>query len=260
MTRTFQYTNILALVATIVVNYLSNTGIFNGNTMSSVSAKYHNLFTPAGYAFSIWGLIYLALIGFVIYQSKGIFKTKEVPKVVDKIGWMFVLSCLANCLWIIAWLYDYTGLSVLIMVLLLIALICIVFRTRMELDLLPLKKIAVECWPFAIYLGWICVALIANVAAYLTKIQWDGLGMGEVWWTIVMIVVATGINIMLIWKRNLRESAGVGAWGLAAVAIENWNEVQGYLALLAVVVILISSGIHAYRNNGKHFLVDGRAY
>jgi hypothetical protein len=259
MTRTFQYANIMALVATIVVNYLSNTGIFNDNTMSSVSAGYHNLFTPAGYAFSIWGLIYLALTAFVIYQARGIFNTKDVPKVVDNIGWMFVLSCVANCLWIVAWLYDYTGMSVLIMCLLLSALITIVMRTRMEMDLLTLKQIAFEWWPFAIYLGWICVALIANVAAYLTKIQWDGLGVDPVIWTIIMIVVAAAVNVLLIWKRNLRESASVGAWGLAAVAVENWDEVQAYVALLAVAVILISSGIHAYRNRGKHFLVDGRS-
>jgi hypothetical protein len=260
MTRTLQYANILALVTMIVVNYLSNTGIFNGNTMSSVSAKYDNLFTPAGYAFSIWGLIYLALTSFVIYQSKGMFKTKEVPSVVDKIGWMFVFSCVANCLWVIAWLYDYTGLSVVIMLMLLITLMSIVFRTRMELDLVPLKQIALEWWPFAIYLGWICVALIANVAAYLTKVQWDGLGIDAITWTIVMIVVAAAVNIILIWQRNLRESALAGAWGLTAVAIANAQEMQAYVAIAAVVVILANIGIHGYRSRGRHFLIDGRGY
>src|SRR4051812_49151643 len=104
MTKTLQAANILALIVTIVMNYLSNTGIFNGSTMATVSARYQNYFTPAGYAFSVWGLIYLVLSAFVIYQSKGLFGSGKTPDIVGRIGWAFVASCVANCLWIIAWL------------------------------------------------------------------------------------------------------------------------------------------------------------
>ena len=153
MKKTLQTANILALIVTLIINYLSNTGIFNGNTMATVSARYQNFFTPAGYAFSIWGLIYLGLAAFVIYQSRGLFNDKPVHAIVEKIGWLFVISCAANSLWVFAWLYDYTGLSVIIMAVLLTSLLLIVLRTRMEMDLLPIKKIAFEWWPFASYLG-----------------------------------------------------------------------------------------------------------
>jgi len=81
MKKIYQITNGVALVITVIINYLSNTGIFNGETMATVSAKYQNLFTPAGYAFSIWGLIYLGLFGFVIYFGPFVRQTNEKEKV-----------------------------------------------------------------------------------------------------------------------------------------------------------------------------------
>jgi len=254
--KTLQIANITALLITILMNYLSNTGIFNNSTMASVSAKYQNLFTPAGYAFSIWGLIYLALIIFAIYQSKGLFSTKPVPDVVMKIGWMFVFSCVANCLWILAWLYDYTGFSVLIMVALLVTLLTIVVRTRMEMDLITFRRVACEWWPFAFYTGWIMVAIIANIAAYLTKTGWQGFGIPPVSWTVIMICVAAAINLFLIWTRNLRESASVGAWGLIAVGVANHENqpVIFYAAMAAAAILLVNTMIHGYLNRFESFV------
>ncbi|MHA4740282.1 tryptophan-rich sensory protein [Dyadobacter sp. MSC1_007] len=260
MKKTLQIANILALIVTVVINYLSNTGIFNNSTMASVSARYQNLFTPAGYAFSIWGLIYIGLAAFVVYQSRGLFGKKNVPEVVEKIGWLFVISCAANSVWVIAWLYDYTGTSVLIMTVLLATLWRIVVRTRMELDVIPIKQIALTWWPFAIYLGWICVALIANIAAYLTKIGWNGFGLTPLALTVIMICIAGIINIALTWTRNLRESAMVGIWALIAVAVANWDTMPtvAYTAIAVSAIILVSSSVHAYRNRGRHFLEESR--
>jgi hypothetical protein len=256
-TRTLQISNIAALILTVAVNYLSNTGIFNGNTMASVSASYQNLFTPAGYAFSIWGIIYIGLGAFVIYQSKGLFGPSGTRDIVDKVGWLFVVSCLANCLWVLAWLYDFTGISVIIMIILLSSLLMIMQRTRMELDVIALKKVALEWWPFTIYIGWISVALIADVAAYLTKIGWDGFGLSEVTWTIVMIVAAVAVNLLITWKRAMREAAMVGAWALVAIAVANWNgtSIVSYSAIAGAVILLINGAFHSYVNRGRHFII-----
>lgn len=260
MKRTLQIANIIALIVTVVINYLSNTGIFNNSTMASVSARYQNFFTPSGYAFSIWGLIYLLLAAFVIYQARGISGKREVPAVVGKIGWLFVLSCVANSAWVLAWLYDFTGLSVLIMIILLTSLWLIIVRTRMEMDLIPIKKIALTWWPFAIYFGWITVALIANIAAWFTKIGWNGFGLSPVAWTVIMICVAGAVHLVLTWKRNLRESSMVGVWALVAIAVANWDSAPAVVnaAIIVSAVILISSGVHAYRNRGRHFLEEAR--
>lgn len=260
MKRTLQIANIVALIVTVVINYLSNTGIFNNSTMASVSARYENFFTPSGYAFSIWGLIYLLLAAFVIYQARGISGKREVPNVVERIGWLFVISCAANSAWVLAWLYDFTGLSVLIMMVLLTSLWLIIVRTRMEMDLISIKKIALTWWPFAIYFGWITVALIANAAAYFTKIGWNGFGLSPVAWTVFMICVAGVLYLGLTWVRNLRESSMVGVWALIAIAVANWGTtpVVANAALIVAAIILISSAVHAYRNRGRHYAEEAR--
>ncbi|WP_189605060.1 tryptophan-rich sensory protein [Salinimicrobium marinum] len=251
MKKTLQISNGIAFLVVVVLNYLSNTGVFNGNTMGSVSAQYENLFTPAGYAFSIWGLIYLGLLGFVIYQGRSLFqKYKEGDEIVMKIGWWFVISCIANCLWIFTWLYNYTGISVLVMILLLFSLIKIILNTRMELDDVPLSRIALLWWPFSFYSGWITVALIANTAAYLTKIDWDGFGISAATWTVIMICAAGIINLVITWTRNMREFSLVGVWGLVAVAVANWDKEPAiqWAALLVAGILFISSSYHGYKN------------
>jgi hypothetical protein len=250
MKKTLSILNVVALIGTIIINYLSNTGVFNGNTMATVSDKYHNYFTPAGYAFSIWGLIYLGLLAFVVYQGRIVFKIVSDDWPVPQIGWWFIISCVANSFWVIAWLYDYVGVSVILMIILWGSLIKIILATRMELDDLPIKKIAFVWWPFCLYSGWISVALVADIAAWLTKIKWNGFGISEIVWTLIMIIVAGAINLFITWKRNMREFALAGAWALIAIAVENWNGEQSIkaTAIIVAIILLLSSGIHSYQN------------
>lgn len=249
MTKLLSIANALALIITLAINYLSNTGIFNGNTMETVSDSYANLFTPAGYAFSIWGLIYLGLLAYVVYTGRSAFSGKEELPELRQIGWWFVISCLANSFWVLAWLYNYTAISVLLMILLLFSLLKIIMNTRMELDYHPIKKYLFIFWPFAFYAGWVSIALIANISAWLTKIGWNGWGFSEVTWTLIMICIAGLINIYMVWKRNLREYALVGIWGLVAVAIGNSDGgteaiVYGcYGMSLIILVFIVLNGL-----------------
>jgi len=101
MKRTLQIANGIALVSTIIINYLSNTGAINNTTIGEVSGVLQNLFTPASYAFSIWGFIYLLLIGFIFYQGRSLFGSNDsADDVVVRIGWWFVISCIANSAWV----------------------------------------------------------------------------------------------------------------------------------------------------------------
>ncbi|MGY3053730.1 hypothetical protein ACVWYG_001931 [Pedobacter sp. UYEF25] len=250
MKKILPVANGLALIITVLINYLSNTGIINGNTMKTMSDKYFTFFTPAGYAFSIWGIIYLGLFGFVFYTGRGLFKKKAEEPMLLKIGWWFVISCIANSLWVLAWLYDYTGTSVIIMGIILFSLFKIIVNTRMELDSYPLTKYLFIFWPFAFYFGWISVAFIANVSAYLTKINWDGWGISNPSWAIVMILVAGLVNIFMIKTRNLREYGIVGIWALIAISVAN-NNVTGsksivytcYAVATIIFVFIAISGL-----------------
>ena len=249
-TKTLAISNAAALIATIIINYLSNTGIFNNSTMKDVSDRYQNLFTPAGYAFSIWGLIYVGLLGFVIFGLTGSFSKKSTDtRFVAQIGWLFVFSCVANCCWVLVFLYDYIGLSVLIMIMLLIILFRIIIITNVKKERSTFKKSLFVWLPFSLYAGWITVALIANISAYLTKINWNGFGITEVNRTIIMICAAVVVNLFITWGRRMWEYALVGVWALVAIGVNNQNNNTPVMqiAFIAAGILLLSCVLQATR-------------
>ena len=255
MKKTLQICNIFALLITIEINYLSAAGIFNGVTVADISDQYHNYFTPAGYAFSIWGVIYLGLLGFVIYTGKSLFlKDGADDAVTLKVGWWFVLSCILNSLWIVFWVNDVLWVTVFLILFLLVCLIKIMLNLNMEMDDHPIKKYLFIYWPFAIYAGWISVAFIADISAFLVKMQWNGFGISPVLWTIIMIVIAGLLNLLVILKRNLREFALVGVWALIAIAVENYNSEKSivYAAIIVAVLLLINIGISGAKNKDRN--------
>ena len=250
MKKGLQIANGLALGSTIFINYLSNTGLMNNTTIGEISGGLRTLFTPASYAFAIWGLIYLMLLGFAIYQGRSLVVKVRDDDFVMNIGWWFVLSCIANCAWVFSWIYGYTGLSCVFIFLLLISLLKIVWNNRMELWDAPISVIAFLWWPFVIYSGWVTVASIANVSAYLVKIDWSGFGLSPVTWTIIMIGIATVVNLAITWKRNMREFTLVGAWALIAIGVANQNIETSIAntAFIAAGILILSSLIHGFKN------------
>lgn len=257
MKKVLQISNGVALIVTIVINYLASSGSLNGVSIGKVSNQINSLFTPAGYAFAIWGFIYLLLLGFVVFQGRSLFTKVIDDNFIFKIGWWFVLSCIANSIWVVLWVYGYAGLSCIFMFVLLFSLIKIILNNDMEIWDAPLPVIAFLWWPFMFYSGWVTVASIANVAAYLKKISWNGLGMSDIAWTIFMIIVALIINLMVTWIRNMREFALVGAWALIAIAYSNYITERpiAYVAGAAALLLVISSFIHAYQNRDTNPLM-----
>ncbi|WP_313112286.1 tryptophan-rich sensory protein [Aequorivita sediminis] len=250
MKKTLQISNIIAFLATVFINYFANTGKMNGTTVGEVSNNINSLLTPAGYAFSIWGVIYLMLLGFVVYQGRSLFAKVRDDQFILDTGWWFVISCIANCLWIVLWIYGFIGYSIIAIFTLLFSILKIVMKNRMELWDAPISVIALVWWPFVFYSGWVTIASVVNVAAYLKTVNWNGWGISEVTWTVVMIVLAGVINLIVTWKRNMREFALVGTWALVAIAVANWdeNKIVVYVSLLVGAVLFISSSYHAFKN------------
>ena len=251
MKKILQILNGIAFVSTVFINYLSNTGALNNTTIGEVSKDINSLFTPASYAFSIWGIIYLLLLGFVIYQGRSLFVTVKNDDFVEKTGVWFIVSCIANSAWVFAWIYGYTALSCLFIFLLLASLLKIVINNNMELWNAPKSIILFLWWPFVIYSGWVTVASIENVSSTLVKIGWNGFGISSETWTIIMITIATIINLIVTWKRNMREFALVGAWALIAIGVANSGTIQ-VIAYLAAVNLIISSATHGFKNRKKN--------
>ena len=140
------------------------------------------------------------------------------------------------------------------MILLLFSLMKIVVNTHMELHNAPLKKFLFLWWPFSIYSGWVTVAIIANVAAYLTKIGWGGFGLSETGWAVIMIAIAALLHIFMIWNRNMREFALVAVWALIAIAVANQggNGVVFWSAIIAAILVFGNISIHGYQNRKEN--------
>lgn len=241
--------NSFTLIFALAMNYLAGTGAIGGQSVGDVSAMYENLFTPAGYAFAIWGIIYLLLIAFTAFQWYNWLK-KQPDHELTKTGYWFALSNIANGLWIYAWLNSFLGISILLMMVLLISLIVLTFQLRLEIWDAPLRIIAFVWWPISIYLGWITVATVANFSAFFVSIGWNGGSLSETTWTIIMIMTATIIYLMLIFYRNMREAAIVGVWALVAIAVKQWelNTSVVYAAIIASAILFFYVVIHGFKN------------
>lgn len=176
--------NLLMFGLMILMNYLANALPLNGKTTGELSDQYPNLFVPAGITFSIWGIIYLLLLVFVIIQFRD-----SNRSVVQSIGWAFALSSLLNGAWIVAWHFEKLPLSLGIMLGILVLLVYIGIKIQ------PLNAGWVKA-AFGVYLGWISIATIANVTALLVNGGWNGWGFSDQFWAITMIL--TGLLITAI--------------------------------------------------------------
>jgi hypothetical protein len=241
--------NTLILAGILWINALAGSGIIGGKTIGEISRQYDTLITPAGYAFSVWGLIYFLLTAFVVFQWIVLIK-KEYGEIIDSTGMVFFISGLANIGWLFLWLNDLIGFSVLAMLVLLISLIILVFRLKLEIWDAPVRIIMFVWWPFVFYLGWIIIATVANIAAFLTSLSWDGSPLSPQLWTIILIIIATAIYSYLVFTRNLRESALVGVWAFVAVAARQGSTHSDITitAITASVVLLAEIMYHGYRN------------
>ena len=229
--------NAIGFLVTILVNGAANALPLNGITTGELSDKYGNLFTPAGYVFSIWGVIYILLAAFTYYQY-----TEKDDELHEKIGWLFVVSSFFNSIWIFFWHYEYLLLSLLAMIGLLVSLILI--YTRLEIGLVEVspKKRNMVHTTFSVYLGWITVAPIANVAALLVGVGWDGFNITAIYITAAMILIALIITLVYIYVRSDVAYAAVIVWALGGIVQKQMNTfLVPWIAGISIVVIIVAA-------------------
>jgi benzodiazapine receptor len=210
--------NVLAVIATIVINGLANALPLNGQTTGEISDRFQVYFVPAGYVFSIWGLIYLGLIAFAVYQALP--SQRDNPRL-RRIGYLFALSCVANIAWLFLWHYEIFPLTLVAMLSLLLLLIAIYLR----LDIGRAQVSTAEKWlvhvPFSIYLGWITVATIANVTSLLDYLNWNGWGVSPEAWTVIMLVAGVAIASAVSLTRGDVAYMLVIVWAFAGIAVKH---------------------------------------
>lgn len=243
-----QVSVVLTILATIVVNGLANALPINGQNTGQISDRFQVYFVPAGYVFAIWGLIYLGLIAFAIFQALP--SQRENPRL-RATGWWIALGGLANIVWIFLWHYEQFPLTVIAMLVLLSSLIVTYLRLGIGRSAVTTGEIWAARLPFSIYLGWITVATVANVTALLDFLKWDGFGIApEIWMGMVLLAVLV-ITVLMNFTRRDVAYAAVILWALAgiaikhaaiaAVAIPTWI-IFGLVALTLVVAFFMPRG------------------
>jgi len=223
-----KYINLFLFAGTLVMNYLANALPLNNKTTGELSESFPNLFVPAGLTFSIWGLIYLLLIVYCVVQFTG-----SEKQVISEIGWLFGLSCILNALWIIFWHYGRLPLSLLVMAGLLATLI------YMNILIRDLPQGIIKA-TFGIYLGWICIATIANVTALLVNSGWNGFNISEEIWTIIMIFTGTLIVALAIYRfRNPFIGLSV-VWAFIGITIKRQDDFRSIVITAIIALVLIA--------------------
>lgn len=227
---------IASLGMTVTINALANILPINGITTGDRSDSFNILFVPAGYVFSIWGVIYTGLIAYAIFQALPKQKNNERLKAIAP--W-FMLNMLANSLWIFAWHYNALWLSVVLMLIILATLIMTYRILNNDKAHTRAEKWTTQI-PFSIYLGWISVATVANVSTALFNMTWTDFGLGAVTWFIIMSAIALVLGILFLSQRKDFSYTGVLVWAFIGIAVKHWNlTAVAYTAILVIAVLSI---------------------
>ena len=225
-----KYLNLVLVTGMLVMNYLANALPLNGKNTGELSDSFPNLFVPAGITFSIWGLIYLLLIIYSIVQFTG---SNQI--VISKISWMFGVSCILNALWIVFWHYGKLSLSLIVMLGMLLSLIFICIQIK-EIQLGIIKA------AFGIYLGWICIATIANVTALLVHYNWNGSGISEVNWTIIMISAGAIITAITLYALKNPFIGLSVIWAFAGIILKRQDDYRSIVMAASFAIIIVGVG------------------
>ncbi len=234
-----QAINIVAYIVTVAVNGLAgSTTLLGGVTSADVSDKYPTLVTPAGFTFAIWGIIYILLALFVIYQALP--KNRDKP-FLGQVSIFFALSSVFNICWLLLWHYDLISYSVILMLLLLASLILVYRRLDIGRVAVSLKERLFVHLPFSVYLGWISIATIANISVALTAAGWDGFGIEPATWAVVIIGVAVVLSLAMLATRRDVAFNLVVVWALLGILANQGGQEGVVLASeVAIVIVLVA--------------------
>jgi hypothetical protein len=248
--------NLVGFVVVVVVNALATTIPLGGMTTGQLSDLYPNLFVPSGLTFSIWGIIYLLLGIYVVYSL--VFSARKAEpsnSFMDKVGILFIISCVANAGWIFSWQYRVLPLSIVCMLILLLSLILMYTRLNVgKSDAKSTEKYMVHL-PMSIYLGWISIATIANVTALLIYYKWDRFGINEQIWAIIMIVIGILLGLVMLFNRRDIFYTLVIDWAFLGILLKRMaldsNATQGVVVTSIIGICLLTLGIIVQIVRGK---------
>lgn len=233
------FSNLIMLLLVFLFNFLTGTGKINDLSQADISAMFPTKITPAGFAFSIWGVIYtLVLITVLLMLYKH--KEKQMSEVIHGVSWWFNLSALANILWTITFSYLKLPTSTVLIAVLLVSLVMILIK----LSKLGLKLNSIFTLTFGLYSGWVMIATVVNIAASLVQAGWGGFGLSEVMWANIILVVALGIVFFVTYGTTNSIIPIPVAWAYFAI----FKAEDSKIALVGVFILLGMFAYQLYQN------------
>jgi benzodiazapine receptor len=235
-----RWANIVAFITTLIVNGLSNTTLIGGKTTAEVSNSYPTLITPAGYVFAIWGIIYILLGVFIVYQALPSQKDKPFQK---QVSVLFILTSVFNIVWLIFWQNELLPISVAVIIAFLASLIAIYLRLNIGKSNVGLKEKLCVHVPFSVYLGWVTIATIANISVTLVSVGWDGFGLSLQTWAILVLAVALILDLAVVATRRDIAYSFVFIWALVGIGVNQAANpsivLTSEIAVVIIAVVLV---------------------
>jgi hypothetical protein len=252
----FPILNLGAFLGVVVVNALATTIPLGGKTTVQLSDQYPNLFVPSGVTFSIWGVIYLLLGIYVVYGLlHSIGRSERTGSFPQRIGVLFIVTCIANAGWIFSWQYEVLPLSMVCMVILLFTLIMIYNRLDVGRSSATASEKYLVHLPMSVYLGWITIATIANATALLVAYGWDRFGVPEQAWAVAMIAIGIVLGVIPLFFRADIFFPLVVDWALLGILIKRTAEkdvpAQSVIVAAIIGICLLTLGILAQSIRGR---------
>jgi len=241
-------------VATILMNYISQAMPFNGQTNGEVSDKYSTLITPADYAFSIWGLIFLALGAYAFFQT---FSRRADKKIYDQLGLWLIVALVSTSLWLPVFQYEMIAFSVLMMLVILGALIQTSIMITKDRSMGSREKAWIRI-PFGLYLGWISVATLVNISVLAKYGGWYLLGISEINWLLIMITVAFVLAVIVTRATGNLLISLVFVWAFVAISVRHYgdNTILQFALGAAIVLLIIGLGLFLKQFRKKRVMVS----
>jgi hypothetical protein len=234
-----QISVVVVLLATIAINILADALPINGLNTGRISDAFQVYFVPAGYVFAIWGIIYMGLMAYAVYQALP--AQKEKPRL-QATGWWVVLGGFANSAWIFLWHYELFVGTLAAMLVLLASLIAVYLR----LGIGEIKVSRSETWnvriPFSIYLGWITVATVANVTDVLDYVKWNAFGIAPQAWFLVVLLAVLAIATLVSWFRRDVAYIIVILWALIGIGVKFSTEPVIWISSI-ITALMVALGL-----------------
>jgi len=243
--RFWRYTALAVIVGNVAFNYANDHLGLGGRSMAEVTARYPNYFTPAGYAFSIWGVIYLA---FIVYAAAALTRSQRAIPFHDGVAPTLALANVLASAWVLAYRFERLPVTV---ALLGATLACAAVMFVRAARAVALEGVA-RRWaiPFSLFLGWVSVALIANVTILLVSLGWQGGAIAPTTWAVALLGVAALLGATLAVRFANAAVPLVVAWAAIAIAVKQSgaSPLVANAALLAAALSGVAAGVGWWRS------------